>query len=112
MLAGDGHGDADHHEDPHRGEEGPALADAADHLPEREGQGRRDPQDGEHLEEVGDRRGVLEWMCGVDIEEPASIGPELLDSDLTGDRPSGKELLEPLEPIDREKMSERLRDTL
>ena len=58
-----------------------------------------DPQDGEHLDEVGDRRGVLERVRRVHIEEAAAVRAELLDSDLAGDGAAGEDLLKPWIPV-------------
>ena len=70
----------------HRREHRPALARVADHPAERVAQRRRDEQDREHLEEVRERRRVLERMRGVGVEEAAAVGAELLDRHLRGDR--------------------------
>ena len=72
-----------------------ALADVADHLPKVIAQRRRDQQDGQHFQEVGQRRRVLQRMRGVDVEEAAAVGAELLDGDLRGGRADGDGLLCP-----------------
>ena len=45
------------------------------------------------LDEVVERRRVLERVGGVHVEEAAAVGAELLDGDLAGDRAAGDELL-------------------
>ena len=49
-------------------------------------QRRGDQQDREQLEEVRERRRVLERMRRVHVEEAAAVGAELLDRDLRGRR--------------------------
>ena len=63
-----------------------ALPLVADHPAEGAGQGERDDQEQEDLEEVGERVGVLERVRGVGVEEAAAVGAELLDRLLAGDR--------------------------
>jgi ribosomal protein S15P/S13E len=84
----DGQQQHDEH-DRHRGQHRPALARVADHLAEGVAQRRRDQQDRQHLQEVGQRRRVLERMRRVGVEEAAAVGAELLDRLLRGDRPIG-----------------------
>ena len=57
------------------------------HAPEVIGQPAADGEDGEHLEEVGERRGILERMRGVGVDVAAAVGAEHLDGDLRGHRP-------------------------
>ena len=74
---------AKRHEDhEHRRQHRPALPRVADHLAERVAQGGGDHEDRQHFQEVRERRRVLERMGRVDVEEPAAVGPELLDRDL------------------------------
>ena len=73
-----------HEDHEHRGQQRPALARVADHRAERVAERRRNQQDRQHLEEVRQRRRVLERMRRVDVEEPAAVGAELLDRDLAG----------------------------
>ena len=56
------------------------------HAPEVIGQPAADGEDGEHLEEVGERRGVLEGVRGVGVRIAAAVGAEHLDGDLRGHR--------------------------
>ena len=60
LLADRGHAQQDDEDDGHGGQHRPALAGVADHLAERVAQGAGDEQDGEHLDEVRERGGVLE----------------------------------------------------
>ena len=79
-------GDEDHrHGRQHR----PALARVADHVAERVAERGRDQQDRQQLQEVRQRRRVLERMGRVDVEEAAAVGAELLDGDLRGGRAHG-----------------------
>ncbi len=70
----------------HRREERPALAAVLHQLAEREAERARDQQDREHLEEVRERRRVLERMGRVHVVEAAAVRAELLDRDLRGHR--------------------------
>ena len=83
-------------QDTHCREECPSLALVADHPTEGVGQRRADREDRPHLDEVADRIRILEGMSGVDVEEAAAVGAELLDRDLRGHRPLRDELLCPL----------------
>ena len=90
-----GHVDDDHaddEEDEHRREDRPALALAADHAPVGVGEAGRDDQDQQHLDEVGQAARVLEREGGVDVEEAAAVGAELLDHLLRGDRALAEDL--------------------
>ena len=60
---------------------------------ERVAEGGGDQQDREHLEEVRERRRVLERVRGVHVEEAAAVGAELLDRDLRGRGPQREDLL-------------------
>ena len=60
------------------GEDGPALARVAHHFSEGVGQRRRNHQHQPHLEQVGERRGILERMRGVGVEESAAVGAQFL----------------------------------
>ena len=64
-----------------------------DHGAERVAEGGRDHEDGEHLEEVRQRRRVLERVRRVHVEESAAVGAELLDGDLGRRGPDGQDLL-------------------
>ena len=82
LLCGD-HADGHRHEDhEHGGEDGPALARVAHHLPERVTERARNHEDCEQLEKIRKRRRVLERMRGVHVEETAAVRAELLDRDL------------------------------
>ena len=80
-------------DDEHDGEHRSALALVPHHVAEREREGERDHRDGPGLDEVVERRRVLERVGGVDVEEPAAVGAELLDGDLAGRWAAGDELL-------------------
>ena len=88
-----GDGDADEEQDAHGGEDRPALALVADHAAEDVGQRGADREDQHDLDQVGERRRVLEGMRGVGVEEAAAIGAEHLDGLLGGDRALGDRLL-------------------
>jgi hypothetical protein len=53
----------------------------------------RNKQDGQHLQEVGERRRVFQRMRRIDIEEATAIGTQLLDGHLRGHRADGNALL-------------------
>ena len=93
LLGGEGTEEQRNEDDEHGGEQRPALPAVADHAPEGVAERRRDQQDREHLEEVRERRRVLERVRGVHVEEPASVGAELLDGDLARGRPERDRLL-------------------
>ena len=80
-------------DDDHRREHRPALAGVADHLAEGVAERRRDHEDRQHLEEVRERRRVLERVRRVDVEEAAAVRAELLDGDLRRRRTHRDELL-------------------
>ena len=80
----DADADDEHHH--HRRVERPALAPVADHAAEGVGEGGRDDQDQQQLDEVGEAARVLERDGAVDVEEAAAVGAELLDRLLRGDR--------------------------
>ncbi len=84
----------EHDEDGRHGREHrPALAGVAHHDAEGVTERGGDHEDREDLEEVAERRRVLERMRRVDVEEAAAVGAELLDRDLRGRRPHGQRLL-------------------
>jgi len=66
-------------DDPHRPEDRPAVTLLADHRAERVRQPRADCENEEHLQQVGEGRGVLVRMRGVGVEETAAVGAELFD---------------------------------
>ncbi len=59
----------------------------ADHDAERVAKRRRDQQNGEHFQQVRQRRRILIRMRAVGVEEAAAVGAELLDRDLRCGRP-------------------------
>jgi len=67
------------------------------HPAEGVGESCGDQEDQEHRQEVRDRRRVLEGVRRVRIEEPATVGAELLDRLLGGHRPERDHLLLALE---------------
>ena len=92
-----GDGDACHEQDAHHPDQGARLPAVADEAAEGEDDGDRDHQHLPDLDEVRQRRRVLEGMGGIHVEEAAAIGAELLDRDLAGDRPERDGLLGTLE---------------
>ena len=72
-------------QDVHGGEDGPAVAGRAGHAAERVGESGGDDEDGEHLQEVRERRGVFEGVGAVGVEEAAAVGAEHLDGFLRSD---------------------------
>ena len=90
----DGH-HTDKEQDTHHGKDRPALALVVHHAAEHVGQPRGDPDQQQHLNEVGEGCRVLVGMGGVRIEEAAAVGAENLDHLLRGDRSLGDRLLGP-----------------
>jgi hypothetical protein len=78
----------DRHRYPHR----PAMGEVARLAPEVVGQAGGDEEDREHLHEVRQCGGVLEGVCGIGIEESATVGAEHLDRHLRGGRSLGERL--------------------
>ena len=70
----------------HRTPDGPAVARAFHHAAEVKRERARNREDREHLEKVGERRGILEGMRGVGVGVAAAIGAEHLDRDLRSHR--------------------------
>ena len=64
----------------------PAMAWGAGHASEGVGEARRNGEDHQHLEEIGEGRGIFEWMSAVGVEKAAAIGSEHLDGFLRSDR--------------------------
>ena len=65
------------------------MPEAADHAPEGASQAEGDHQDEVDLDTVRERIGVLERVCGVRVVEATTVGSELLDCLLRGDRTAG-----------------------
>jgi len=88
---------ADRHTGPgtarHGGEHRPALPLVADHAAEHRGQAGAEDKDGDHLDQVGERRRVLERVRRVGVEEAAAVGAQHLDCLLRGDRAEREGLL-------------------
>ncbi len=76
---------------------GAALAQVLHVVAEGEHQGHRNEDDRSHLEQVAPGRGVFERVRRVDAEEAATIGTQLLDSDLAGSRPQWNGLVSTLQ---------------
>ena len=57
------------------------------------GEPAADGEDGQHLQEVGQRRGIFKRMRGVGIDVTAAVGAEHFDRDLRSDRPLDDGLL-------------------
>ena len=64
-----------------------------DHRPKGKGQRGRDQQHSQYLQEISQRRRILERMGGVGIEEAASVGSQELDGILRGRGTKGDDLL-------------------
>ena len=107
-----GDGDAGDEQHAHDGEDRPALALVADHAAEHIGERGADREDRDHLQEVRQRRRVLERMRGIGVEEAAAIGAEHLDRDLRGDRADRDGLLGAFERRRIDIGAERLRHAL
>ena len=71
----------------HRRKHGPSMPRRAHHLAQRHAQPGRNQEDRNHLQQIAQRRRVLERMRRVRIEEPAAVGPQHLDRLLRGHRP-------------------------
>ncbi len=69
----------------HRGEDGPAVRGGPRHAAEGDGERCGNQEDGEHLEQVRERRRVLKRMRAVRVEEAAAVGAEHLDGFLRSD---------------------------
>ena len=83
-VPGDQHAGKEQRE--HRRPHGPAVPLVFHHAAEVVSQRARDREDREHLQEVRERRGVLERMRGVGVDVAAAIRAEHLDRDLRGHR--------------------------
>ncbi len=88
---------ADDKNNRHRPEDGVALTTVAYRITEGEAQCRGDQENGQHLQEVSQRRRVLKRMCGVGIEEAPAVGPQHLDRLLGSDRPHRQQTLDALQ---------------
>ena len=64
----------------------------AHHLAEHVEQTSRDGDDGQQLDQIGERVGVLKGMGRVGVEEAAAVGAQLFDDLLGGHRPLGDHL--------------------
>ena len=102
----------DEEEEPHRPEDGPAVARLPGHRAERVREPRRDREDEEHLEEVRGGGRVLVGVGGVRVEEAAAVRPELLDRLLRGDRAERDRLRRAVERRDLRRGREVLDDAL
>jgi hypothetical protein len=81
-----------HEQNQHGREDGPALARIAHEPAEGIRQRRRNEENGEHLQKIRQRRGILKGMCGVCVDETATVGAEFLDALLRCDRAHGQRL--------------------
>src|ERR1035441_7756720 len=82
-------------DDRHHAQDGGALPDAADHLPEGVGERDRDAQDEREGQEIRQPGRVLERHGAVGVEEPAAVGAQLLDGLLEATGPRGITCLMP-----------------
>ena len=87
------HGEEADEQQRHGGEDRPALARVAHHAAEGVAQRGGDQEDRQHLQEIGERRGVLERVRRVGVEEAAAVGAQFLDRLLRSDRPQSDDLL-------------------
>ena len=79
-------------ENSHRAENSPALTLVAHHDSVGAGEGERDKQDQEDLDEICEAVRILERVRGVRVEETATVRAELLDRFLARDGPAGNDL--------------------
>ena len=82
------HQEEQKHGGPHR----PAVLLVPDHAAQVIGQPGGNQEDGEHLEEVRQRRRVFKGMRGVGVGEAAAVGAQHLDGHLGGHGPLGDRL--------------------
>ena len=66
-------------QDPHHGQDRPALLLIADHPAEYVGERSADRENRDNLYKIRQRRRVLERMRGIGVEESAAVGAEHLD---------------------------------
>ncbi|MNF78653.1 hypothetical protein D3C84_608450 [compost metagenome] len=90
------HRTADQEQREHAADDGPALAQILDVMPEGEHQRCGNQNDRGDLEQVAPGRGVLERMRRVDTEEATTVGTQLLDCNLAGRRPQWNHLVNAL----------------
>jgi hypothetical protein len=86
LLEGDGGDGKGDEEQGHRGKHRPALAFVADDAAEGNAQRAGNQEDRQHLQEVHQRRRVLEGVCRVGVEEAAAVGAKHLDRLLRSNR--------------------------
>ncbi len=96
----------------HSAEDDPALSLVLGIAAERVGEGEREREHRDHLDEVGQRGRILERVGGVGVEEPAAVVAQLLDELLGRHRATGDDLLRALQGGDRGRSVERLGDAL
>ena len=56
------------------------------HSAQRIGEAGRYQEDGEYLEKIAERSGILKWVSAIGVEESAAVGSQHLDGFLGGDR--------------------------
>ncbi len=93
LFGDDGHGERDHEQQGHGRTRSPNPAGCSRPCAERIGEPGRDQEDRQHLQEVGEGRGVFVGMRGVGVEEAAAVRPQLLDGDLRRRRTDRQDLL-------------------
>ena len=76
----------------HHTSHGEALALVTHHPPIHVGQGGRDQEDEEHLEQAGEDARVFKGMGRVGVEVTTTVGTQDLDRFLGGDRTTGNQL--------------------
>ncbi len=111
-FRGINHGHAGREQQPHRGEQRPALTLVSDHPAEGVGQRSADREDQQHLDETGEGRRVLEGMRGIRVEKTAAIRAQHLDRELRGNRSAGDGLGAAFEGCRADRAVEGLRHSL
>ena len=106
-VAGESH---PHPEDEHHGrQQGGPVLDAAHHLAEGVRERERDGEGEPDVEQVGERRRVLQGVGQVDVEEPTTVGPELHDGTHESGRATGDGLGDAVQRIvDRDRPGQGL----
>ena len=85
--------DAGEAQNGHGGPDGPAVALRAGHAAERVGESGAEREHHHDLHEIGERRGIFEWMRAIGVEEAAAVGAENLDGFLRSDGALGDHLI-------------------
>src|ERR1017187_1131867 len=81
------HEDSRQEHNTHCGKQRPSLPRILHHLAERVSQARWNHEDEQHLQEIRERRWVLERMGGIRVKEAAAVGAQHLDGFLRSGGP-------------------------